>query len=284
MIRPVLVTADSTVDLSPELVQKYGIKMIPLYVTLGDSTYRDGADIDSAKIFAYYERTGALPKTAAVTVADYLEVFRAAGEAGMDVVHINISSEFSACYQNACLAAAEAGNAWPVDSRNLSSGSGHLALMAAELAGMGKSAPMIAEYLGGVTERVEVSFVVDTLEFLHKGGRCSSVAALGANLLKLKPCIEVVDGKMVVGRKYRGAFAKCLSEYVSDKLAGRDDLELNRIFVTHAGCDPKIVADVVKQVKKLQPFKEVLVTEAGCTVSGHCGPNTLGVLYIRKKK
>ncbi len=284
MTRAIQITADSTADLSPEIAEKYGIKLIPLYVTLGDATYRDGVDIDAEKVFAHYARTGALPKTAAVTEADYYDVFKAADEAGMDVVHINISSEFSACHQNARLAAEEAGNAWAVDSRNLSTGSGHLALMAAELAAMGKSAPMIAEYLRGVTERVEASFVVDTLEFLHKGGRCSSVTALGANLLRLKPCIEVTDGKMRVGKKYRGAFAKCLAEYVDDKLAGRDDLELARVFVTHAGVDPKTVADVVKQVKKLQPFKEVLVTEAGCTVSGHCGPNTLGVLYIRKKK
>ena len=169
-----------------------------------------------------------------------------------------------------------------VDSRNLSTGHGLLVLKAAELVENGMDAAAIAEILRETANRVDASFILDQLEYLKKGGRCSAVAVLGANLLKLKPCIEVVEGKMGVGKKYRGAFGKCLKEYITDRIGGRDDLELDRVFVTHSGISQELLDMAVETVRELQPFKEVCVTRAGCTVSSHCGPDTIGVLYIRK--
>ena len=163
-----------------------------------------------------------------------------------------------------------------VDSRNLSTGSGHLVMEAWDRIQAGMEAEAIYRELCELTEKVEASFVIDTLEYLHKGGRCSSVAALGANLLKLKPCIEVREGKMLVGKKYRGSFERCILQYVEDRLKGRDDLRLGRIFITHTGCAPELVKQVRKAVLRLAPFEEVLETRAGCTVSRHCGPTRWG--------
>lgn len=283
-MRPVKIFADSTCDLSPELIEKYGVTITPLFVSLGEKAYLDGIEIHPEDIFRYYNETKQLPKTSAVPVDSYEKVFRPVVEEGFDIVHFTISSEFSACYQNACIAAEDVGHVWPVDSRNLSTGIGLLVIMAAQLAAEGKSAEEIAGQVRSAAGRVDSSFVIDKLEFLHKGGRCSGVAALGANVLKLKPCIEVTGGKMVVGKKYRGSFEKVVKEYVRERLEGNDDIELDRIFVTSAGVDPKFQREVAKEVGSCLPFKEILVTEAGSTITGHCGPGTLGVLYIHKSE
>jgi DegV family protein with EDD domain len=284
MSRPIRIFTDSTADLSPELIEKYSLTVLPLYITLGDRTYRDMVEITASDIFKHYEEYKELPKTSAVSVQDYTEAFSVAVAQGFDVIHFTISSEFSACYQNACLAAAEVGNVWVVDSRNLSTGIAQLVLMAAELAARGHSAPLIADYVAKSVDRVDTSFVLSSLEFLHKGGRCSGIAALGANLLQLKPCIEVVDGKMTVGKKYRGNFEKCCEEYLADRLKDRDDIDTHRIFFTWTAVDPKLLHSLEKKIRSYQPFKEVLVTEAGSTISGHCGPCCLGILYLHKRK
>lgn len=281
---PVKITVDSTCDLTPELYEKFGIIQTPLYVTLGDKDYRDGVDIFQKDVFAYVEDTGELPKTAAVPIADYASVFCCWREKGYEVVHINISQKMSASHQNALHAAQKAGGVYVVDSANLSTGSGHLALMGAELAQKGLSAAEIYEELQRAAMRVEASFVVDKLEYLHKGGRCSSVARLGANLLKLKPCIQVKNGEMGVAKKYRGSLELCLTQYVKEQLEGRTDLDPHRIFITHTVQDKKLVASVKKQVEALGIFEEICVTGAGCTISSHCGPGTLGVLFLHREK
>jgi DegV family protein with EDD domain len=181
------------------------------------------------------------------------------------------------------LAAENFTNIRVVDSRNLSSGIGHVVLDAAELAESGMDADEIVRRLNALTGRIDASFVIDTLKYLHRGGRCSSLQALGANLLKLKPCIEVIDGKMDVGKKYRGNFDKVILQYVGDRLSGRDDIDYRRIFITHPpGMDQKIVDEVTAAVKASGPFEEVIESYAGCTICHHCGPVCLGVLYIRK--
>lgn len=276
------ITSDSTCDLSREQIEKYGIEVMPLAVAMGEKNYRDGVDLHPDAIYDHVAKGGDLPKTAANNIADYTEVFGKFAKEYDAVIHLNISSDFSSCYQNACLAAEEFDNVHVVDSRNLSTGHGLLVLKAAELAESGMDAAAIAETLRETAGRVDASFILDQLEYLKKGGRCSAVAVLGANLLKLKPCIEVKEGKMGVGKKYRGAFAKCLKEYVTDRIGGRDDLELDRVFVTHSGISQDLLDMAVETVRELQPFKEVCVTRAGCTVSSHCGPDTIGVLYIRK--
>lgn len=276
------ITCDSTCDLTKELYEKYDIAVMPLAVNLGDNLYRDGVDIDGPMIFDYVAKTGILPKTSAVSIAEYTDFFKPWLDEGCEIVHINLSSGLSSCHQNACLAAEDLGNVYVVDSLNLSSGSGHLAIAAAELAAEGLEAKEIADRLNEMKTRLDVSFIIQELDYLHKGGRCSGVAAFGANLLKLRPCIEVVDGGMVVGKKYRGSTEKTIKEYIEGRLAGREDLQLNRIFVTHSHAPQEIVDEMVKYVKELQPFAEVIETVAGSTITSHCGKACLGVLFFKK--
>lgn len=277
------ITSDSTCDLSPALLAQYDITLLPLYVTLGDQTYQDGLDVQPQDLFSYVDNTGTLPTTAAVNVADYQQLFARLAPSHEAVIHINISSEFSSCYQNACIAAAEFDNVFVVDSRNLSTGHGLVVLEAALAAQRGERAQEIISFLNNLTGRVEASFVLDRLDYMVKGGRCSSATALGANLLKLKPCIEVSDGKMKVVKKYRGAYDKVLLDYVRDRLAHREDVLYDRIFVTHTPCPAGTVEAVKSEIAKHANFSEVIETTAGCTISCHCGPNTLGILFIRSK-
>lgn len=282
-MRTVRIFTDSTADLSPELIKKYNITVMPLYVTLGEKTYKDMLEVSAKDIFSFCSAGGELPKTAAVSIGDYVEAFKPVVEAGSSILHFTISSDFSACYQNAVLAAKDIGHIFVVDSRNLSTGIGQLVIMAAELAESGMAAEDIYQNVLAAVPRLDVSFVLNDLKYLYKGGRCSGVAALGANVLKLKPCIEVVDGKMQVGKKYRGAFEKCAEEYIKDRLSGKTDIDLHRIFLTWSGCDAKLIKKLAGVIKKCLPFEEVLITEAGSTISGHCGPGCLGVLYLHKK-
>lgn len=277
------ITSDSTSDLSPALLEQYDITVLPLYVTMGEQTCQDGVDARPEDLFAYVERTGSLPTTAAVNVADYHDCFAQFSPRHEAVIHITISSDFSSCYQNACVAAEDFSNVYVVDSRNLSTGHGLVVLEAALAAQRGEQPEAIVAHLNEVAGQVEASFVVDKLDYLVKGGRCSSAAALGANLLKLKPCIEVVDGRMKVGKKYRGNYDKVLLQYVRERLDGRDDLALDRIFVTHTPCRPETVEAVKAEIQTYAPFSEIIETTAGCTISSHCGPNTLGILFLRSR-
>ena len=278
----IIISSDSTCDLSAELKERYDIKIIPLGVTLGDKVYRDGVDINPDEIYAHHAKTGELPKTTAANVGECIDYFADLTKDGAAVIHFTISSTMSSTYSNACLAAEEFENIYVVDSKNLSTGGGLQVVAAAEMAKSGMTAPEIVAELEKISPCVDASFVIDSLEYLHKGGRCSALAMLGANLLKLKPCIEVKNGVMGVGKKYRGVYGRVLTEYVNERLANVNDIDTSRVFVTHAGCDPEIVDAVVEQVKATGIFKEVFLTRAGCTVSSHCGANTLGVLFVRK--
>lgn len=279
------ITSDSTCDLSPELIEKYNIGILPLYVVMGEDNLKDGTEAVPEDIYSYVDKTGILPKTSAPNIGDFTELFEKYLAEGYDeVVHFTISSDFSSSYATACLAAADVGNVRVVDTRNLSTGSGLVVLHACEMAQNGASAKEIAKECSELTGRVEASFVVDSIDYLHKGGRCSSVAALSANLLKLKPCIEVLDGKMKSAKKYRGHIDRVIINYVIDRLQGRDDIDKHRIFVTHTKCGEQIVKNVKAKINELSPgFDEILETTAGCTVTSHCGPYTLGILFVRKK-
>ncbi len=282
MASDIIITSDSTTDLSKELCERYKITVMPLCITLGDKLYTDGVDITPDDIYAHHDRTGELPKTTATNVGDCLDFFSQFTSQGKTVIHFTISSEMSSTYNNACMAAEELGNVYIIDTKNLSTGGGLLVITAAELLNQGLPVEEIVEKTRETVARVDASFVIDNLEYLYKGGRCSAVAMLGANLLKLKPCIQVKNGKMDVAKKYRGRYADVLKQYVVDKIGDYSDIDLDRVFVTHAGCDPQLVNEIVELVKKTAPFKEVFLTRAGCTVSSHCGANTLGVLFIRK--
>ena len=284
MAQKVIIASDSTCDLSAALIDRYHIEILPLSVTLGGKTYTDGVDIDPDMIYAHYEETGELPKTAAPNIAAFETLFTRLTADGSAVLFFTISREMSSTYNNARLSAANYTDVYPIDTANLSTGGGLLVLTAARLAEEGLSAREIVERVEALKKDVDASFVIDNLDFLHKGGRCSAVAAFGANLLQIKPCIAVHESKMGVGKKYRGKFSATLAKYVEDRIGDGTDVASPMVFVTHAGCDEAIISDTVARVKALLPEKEVLVTRAGCTVSAHCGRNTLGVLFIRKPK
>jgi DegV family protein with EDD domain len=277
----VKITCDSTADLSHELLQKYNIDTIPLYIIIDENTYRDSVDIQPDDIYAYAQRTGKLPKTAAVSVQNYIDLFAKYQEYDA-IIHINIGQQFSSSFQNAYIASQEFKNVYVINSENLSTGSGHLVIEAAELAAQGLDAEQICENLKRVIQKIDASFVIDTLDYLKMGGRCSSIQAFGASLLNIKPCIEVIDGKMEVGKKYRGKIEKSIQKYVVDRLKDRDDIITDRVFITHSGCSVDLLNQVKQLVIESQPFEEVFITRASCTISCHCGPNTLGVLFKTK--
>ena len=276
------ILSDSTCDLPQEVLEKYNITMKPLSVIKDGKNFTDGVDITPADIFTHVANGGDLCSTAAVNIGEYEEFFAQYASDYDGVIHINISAEFSSCHQNARLAAEDFDNVRVVDSRNLSTGQGLVVLKACELADKCDTLDEIVEKLCAFTEKVEASFLLDRLDYMVKGGRCSAAAALGANLLNLKPCIEVKNGKMSVVKKYRGNYAKCLASYVKDRLANRDDLDKGTLFVTRTPVSEECFAAVSEAVAQFNDFETTYWNEACCTVSCHCGPGNLGVLFVRK--
>lgn len=275
------ISADSTCDLSPELREKLDVAVIPLSIVAGDEMFRDGVDIHPEDVFSFGDR-GIVCQTGAVNVFEYQQHFQELISQSKAVFHINLGSDFSSCHSNAVLAARDFSNVFVIDSQNLSTGSSLLVYDAALLAAEGRDPLEIKDRLEANIPKVESSFVIDQLDYLARGGRCSAITAQGAKVLRLKPCIEVRDGIMIVGRKYRGSFEKALTTYVTDRLKDRDDLDLSRLFLTEAGCSEETVIKMRNLVQELADFEEIVTIKAGCTISSHCGPNTLGVLFKRK--
>ena len=276
------ILSDSTCDLPQELLKKYNITLVPLTVIKNDTAFKDGVDISPADIFAHVAAGGALCSTSAVSVGEYEEFFEKYAKEYDAVIQINIGSGFSSSYQNACVAASDFDNVYCIDSMNLTTGQAFIVLKAAALAESGLEPSAIVEQLKALVPKVEASFLVDKLDYLAKGGRCSSAAALGANLLNLKPCIEVRDGKMTVVKKYRGNYAKCLATYVKDRLADREDLDRDTLFITRTDVSDECLQAVHEAVGTHGHFANTYETIAGCTVSCHCGPGTLGVIFLKK--
>lgn len=282
MTKPVVITADSTVDLSPELLERYHIRTIPLTILLGEESFRDGLDFTPDELYARYHKDGTLPKTAAPSVQDFLDFFGALSEQGYEIVHMDISSELSGTFNAACIAAQEIPGVYTVDSRMLSTGVGLLAIEGAECAERGMPAAEIAAHLRSLTDKVDTSFVLDTLEFMWKGGRCSGVAALGANLLRLKPGLEMKGGKLGVYKKYRGHINAVYKQYITERLAGKA-VRPGHVFLTESGeIEPAVIEELEALIRSLIEVKEIHHTRAGCTVSSHCGPKCLGVLFINE--
>jgi len=275
------VLSDSTCDLSRQLLQQYDITLSPLTVVKGDEQFKDGVTITPADIFAHVAAGGSLCSTAAVSIGEYEDLFARYSPDYDGVILITIGSGFSACYQNACVAAEDFPNVRVIDSQNLSTGQGLVALKACQLAETATDLDDLAQQIRTYTEKVEASFLVDKLDYLVKGGRCSSAAALGANLLNLKPCIEVKNGKMAVGKKYRGNYTKCLANYVKERLEGRSDIDWDTVFVTQTVVAEDSYEAVLEAVRTYGSFGKLYCTTAGCTISCHCGPGTLGVLFVR---
>ena len=282
MSKPVIITADSTVDLSRDLLERYQIHTIPLTIFLGEESFLDGEEFTPAEMYARYRKDGTLPQTAAPSETQFYEFFRAFTDQGCDVVHVDISAELSGTYNVACLAAGRLSGIHVIDSRMLSSGGGLLAIEGAECRDRGMEAAEIAAHLKGLTEKVSSSFVLDTLDFMRKGGRCSGMAALGANLLKLKPALKMQDGKLEVFRKYRGKIENVYRQYITEMLESTHALP-GHIFITESGeIDPAVIDELIRLVYELSGCREVHHTMTGCTVSSHCGPKTLGLMFIEE--
>ena len=279
----VQMTADSTCDLSPELLRKYDIGIAPLSVIIEGEVFHDGVDVTPRDIFRAAE-AGKSVRTAAVNTYEYREFFTEQLKNCDEIVHICISSEFSTCYNDAVEAARHFDHVYVVDSRNLSTGSGLLVLEGAEMAAKGEEGKKIAEVLKSRTGLVDASFVVHTVDYLRRGGRCSGLEALGAKMLHIRPSILVRDGKMHPGEKYRGSYEHYLKHYIADMLADDSTIDFNRVFVTHSPSEEGLVQFAIDTVKSCGLFREVLETMAGCTVCTHCGPNTLGIMFARKEK
>ena len=280
--KKIQICSDSSCDLGKELCERYDITINPFRITLGDESLIDGVEVFPDDLYAFHDRTGTLPKTSATNMAEHLEFLKKQSENAEEVLFFTISSNMSANYHAASMAAEELENVYVVDSQNLSTGVGLLIIAAAEMAEQGMGAAEIKEKIDEMKSKVNVAFVIDSLEYLYKGGRCSALAALGANLLKLKPCIEVKNGSMGVSKKYRGNFANILKTFSKERLADKDNIITDHVFVTHAGCDDEIVNSVVEIVKQEINPKELHVTRAGATISVHCGRNTLGILFKQK--
>ncbi|MEE4195208.1 MAG: DegV family protein [Anaerolineae bacterium] len=280
----VKIIADSTCDLNPELIEQYAIDIIPLHVVLGEETFEDGVNITSPEVIDWANQHKATPKTAAPSVKVFVDAFQPYVDAGQPVLCLTIGSEFSATYQSAKLAADnfQAAEVQVFDTQNLSSGGGHLVLIAAEMAQAGHSLAEIVAKLEEVRPKVRASFFVDTMTFLYRGGRCSAVAAISATALQIKPQIVVMDGKMDVGRKFRGSTLKVCKSYCEAVLKDIERIDPKRVFVTVSPSDPVLVETAREIVASKHYFEEIIVTYAGSVITSHCGENTLGVLYIEK--
>lgn len=280
------ILSDSTCDLSPELISRYHITIIPLHILLGDKEYEDGRGITSDEIYAWSDETRLSPKTSAPSIESAVRAMKPLLDTGNDLVCFSISESMSTSANIMRIAAEELeaeDRVTVINSANLSTGIGLLVIEAAIMAEEGKSGQEIKEYIDQLKPLVRSSFVVDTMTYLHRGGRCSSVAALAGSALKLHPEIIVEDGAMHVGKKYRGRMDKVIEKYVRDK---QDDLRKarrDRIFITHSGCEEEIIESIRSQLEELDHFDEILVTRAGGVISSHCGPGTLGVLFIAGK-
>lgn len=281
----VRILVDSTCDLSPELVKKYNLTICPLHVLLGEQDYKDGVDITVDEIYKWADANNATPKTAAVSPEEVMNALNLLLEEADEVICFAISSSMSGTYSVMCLAADTlevTDRVFCIDSMNLSTGIGLMIIEAAIMAAEGKSALEIVEHIEFLKPFIRSSFVVDTLTYLHRGGRCSSVAAMAGGMLKLHPRIAVADGKMSAGKKYRGKMDKVVLEYVKDMEAELFKAQTDRVFITHSGCDEEVLTEVYQYLESLNVFKEILTTRAGSVISSHCGPGTLGVLYIAR--
>lgn len=284
MAQKIKITSDSTCDLNEEICKKHGIELAPLHIVYGDESFDDMINITPADIIKRYRDTKQLPKTAAVSVWEYSQMFKKYVDEGYEIVHINLGSSISSTHQNAAVAAEEVGHVYTVDSQNLSCGVGLLVLKAVDMVEKGElSAKEIAEEIEKLVPKVRMSFVIDDLEFLRAGGRCSTLAMLGANLLSIKPCIEVDCTKgsaMTVGRKYRGKLDKVVAQYTREKLSQYTHFDQQRAYVISRDVSDNIVNNMCEIVESLGVFNEIITGTASCTITSHCGPGTIGVGFM----
>ena len=284
-VKDIAITTDSTCDLPQRFINENDITVVPLTVLLGDTVYRDGVDIKPDDVYSFVEKTGKLPKTSAVTPAEYFEVFKQLTDEGKKVVHIGFSSGLSSSFQNACVAASEFDNVFCVDSKTLCTAQGLLVLKACDYRAKGMDAKKIADRVTKLVPKVSATFVLDGLEYLHKGGRCSSVARFGANVLGIKPSIAVDNqtGKLEVSKKYRGKTEIVYKQYIADRMNELKRIQPDRVVIAESGgVSSQIIAFAKGVIEGKDKFNQVIVADAGCTISSHCGPKTFAIFYIKK--
>lgn len=276
--------ADSTCDLSADLIKQYDIGIVPLYVTFAESTFRDGVDLTPALLYAKVAETGKLPLTSAPSPSDFIAFFEPFVKQGEQIVYISLSSELSSTYQNAVIASQEfaEGKVNVFDSLNLSTGIGIQVLKAARAAEAGKSVAEIMELLAGIRPKVDTEFVIDSLDYLHKGGRCSGMQNVVASLLKIRPVIKVIDGKMTPAYKVRGSREKAFEQMVSNALGNKDIMDRETLFITQTMAKEDAIS-LREMMQEKVGLKEVFLTEAGCVISSHCGPKTIGIIYLKNE-
>jgi DegV family protein with EDD domain len=283
MNNKVVIVTDSTCDLSPELINKYGIVVVPLLVTFNDEVYQDGVTLTTSKLYELVEEKKMLPKTASPSPSVFIEAFRPIIEAGKDIVYLGIGSGFSGTLQNAYLAKTEfeEGRIELVDSCNLSTGIGLLVLKAAKFASQGDDAKTIKRKLEEIVPKVHSQFVIDTFEYLHKGGRCSGMQALIGTMFKIKPLIRVVNNKMVVAEKPRGK-KMGLDAMIRDILSYVGRLDKDAVMITHSFASEDEVEYIKEKLSTSIDVDNIYLTSAGCVISSHCGKGTIGILYIEE--
>lgn len=283
-MKKIILSADSTCDLNNELTEHCNVNCYPYTIILNENTYKDNVNIVPSDIFKIYSEKKLLPKTSAINVAEYYNYFKPWVDKGYEVIHINLGGALTSSYNNCCIAANELGGVYPIDSRNLSTGTGLLVLKAANMIKEGLSAKEISARLDRHSENIHMSFILDTLDFLYSGGRCSKISSLGSNLLKIKPVINVDNksGAMDVGNKYRGTLRKVIVKYINDKLSNYKNINNDHIFIVHSGIDNQFIELAKNTILEHMEFKEIHVTMASCTISCHCGPNTLGIAFETK--
>ncbi|MBQ6159646.1 MAG: DegV family protein [Oscillospiraceae bacterium] len=281
-MKPYIISADTTLDMPEALLKQYDIRCIASYVTMGEKTVDDWPDLSQKELLDYVRSSGQLAKTSAANPADYEKWFRSLTAEGRPVVHVAKSSGASSCYQNACMAAQEVGNVWVVDSKSLSGGTS-LTILAALHTDLEDPAE-VAAFMEAYRERIEGSFIIETLDFLYKGGRCSALAAMGANILKLRPEIVFDNGSMRVGKKYRGVYRKCVYQYLEDQIAKLPGYETDLVYMNHTIEDPAFLEELRTWVREKTGCRELLEYPACSAISTHCGPNTLGLFFVRKQK
>ena len=276
------ITADSTCDLSEELLRKWDITLMPMHILMGEESYLDGVTIRPAEVFAHVNAGGKMPKSAAANLVEYTDFFANYAKEYDAVIHIAVSSKLSSCCQNARLAADEFENVYVVDSQNICTGQGYLVLRAAKWAADGLTPRAIQMRLQSLAKRVELSFVLDRLDFMAKSGRCSGVLAFGANLLGIKPALEVIDGELKVVKKYRGSLPICVGKYITDLLDGRDDIDNSMVFISSCQPKPGCMEAIKAGLRKYGKFENIIETDIGTTIGGYSGPGTIGIVFAKK--
>ena len=281
-MKPYIISADSTLDMPPELLKAHDIRVIPSYVTMGDRTLPDWPDLTQKALLDYVKTSGKAAKTSAANPADYETWFRSLLAEGRPVIHVAKSSGISSCYENACMAARELENVYVVDSKNLAGGTSMPILLTLAM-DLEEPTEVVAQ-IERFRDQIDGSFIIETLEFLRMGGRCSTLAAMGANILRLRPEIVFDNGIMRVGKKYRGVYRTCVFRYIDDYMARLEDYETDLVYVNHTVQDPAFLEELKDYLRQKTGCKTLIEYPASSAISTHCGPNTFGFFLLRKEK